>query len=141
MKSLVFISSIALLAAGLFFAGWRFGYHQRAFDREYAVPLMDKRLADAASKAVLLHLMDLGQYSDARAIVQGQFNNEFLQIALDSGDWDISKEERVRKTCAMIVSFRSAYPSNYLCRPDHGDAWTVDQVNAYLKRMTEGIKN
>jgi len=140
MKSLICILLTAFLAVGLFFAGWRFGYHQLEAGREFAVPLIDTRLANAASKAVILHLMDLGQYSDARAIVQGQFNNQMLEVALDSGDWDVSRHDAARRACEAIVTFRNAYPSNYLCRPDHGDAWTVDQVNAYLKRMTEESK-
>jgi len=140
MKILAIILFVVILAAGLFAVGWQFGYRQKANIGAYAVPVMDRRLGDAASKAVILHLMDLGQYSDARAMVQGQFNNEILEVALDSGDWDISRQDAARGACAAIVTFRNAYPSNYLCRPDHGDAWSVDQVNAYLKRMTEESK-
>ena len=140
MKPLVYISFVALLAVGLFFAGWRLGYHQRETGREFAIPLMDRRLGDAASKAMMLHLMDLGQYSDARAIVQGQFNNEILEVALGSGDWDISRQDAARRACAAIVAFRSAYPSNYVSHPELGDSWTVDQVNTYLRRMTEESK-
>jgi hypothetical protein len=84
--------------------------------------------------------MDLGQYSYARAIIQGQFNNEILEVALGSGDWDIGRQDYARKACAAIVAFRNAYPSNYVSHPELGDTWTVDQVNAYLRRMTEESK-
>lgn len=140
MKILALILSVALLAVALFIAGWRVGYHQRLVSGEYAIPLIDTRLADAESKAVILHLMDLGQYSDARAIIQGQFNNKILEVALYSGDWDARRLDSAHRACEAIVAFRNAYPSNYVCRPDHGDAWMVDQVNAYLRRMTEESK-
>ncbi len=137
MKILALILVVALLAVGLFIAGWRVGYHQRQVSGEYAIPLIDTRLADAASKAVILHLMDMGRYSDARAIIQGQFNNKILEVALYSGDWDPRRLDSARRVCAAIVSFRNAYPSNYVGHPELGDTWTVDQVNAFLKRMTQ----
>lgn len=137
MKTLALILFVALVSVGLFIAGWRIGYHQRQASEKYAIPLIDTRLADAASKATILHLMDLGQYSDARAIIQGQFNNKILEVASFSGDWDALRLDSARRACAAIVSFRNAYPSNYLGHPELGDTWTVDQVNAYLKRMTQ----
>jgi hypothetical protein len=137
MKLFALILSVAVLAVGLFIAGWRIGYHQRLVSGQYAIPLIDTRLADAASKAVILHLMDLGKYSDARAIIQGQFNSKMLEVALDSGDWDARRLDSARRACAVIEAFRNAYPSNYLGHPELGDTWTVDQVNAYLKRMTQ----
>ena len=140
MKMLAMILFVVVLCAALFTAGWRLGFRQKAEIGAYAVPLVDRRLADAGSKALLLHLMDLGQYSDARAMVQGQFNNEILEVALDSGGWDVGRQDAARRACAAIVTFRSAYPSNYVSHPELGDSWTVDQVNAYLKRMTEESK-
>jgi hypothetical protein len=140
MKKFAIILFVVVLSAGLFAAGWRLGYRQKADIGAYAVPLIDIRLAHAASKAVILHLMDLGQYSDARAIVQGQFNNEILEVALDSGDWDARRQDSARRACEAIVTFRNAYPSNYVSHPELGDSWTIDQVNAYLKRMTEDSK-
>ena len=137
MKKLAIILFVVVLSAGLFAAGWRFGYRQKADIGAYAVPLIDIRLAHATSKAVILHLMDLGQYSDARAMIQGQFNNEILEVALDSGDWDARRQDAARRACATIASFRNAYPSNYISHPGLGDSWIIDQVNAYLKRMTE----
>jgi hypothetical protein len=137
MKILASILVSSLLAVGLFVVGWRVGYHQRQASGEYAVPLIDRRLGDATSKAVILHLMDLGQYSDARTIIQGQFNNQILEVSLDSGDWDARRQDFARRACAQIVAFRNAYPSNYLGHPELGDTWTVDQVNAYLKWMTQ----
>jgi hypothetical protein len=137
MKIFALILSVALLAVCLFIAGWRVGYRQRQVSAEYAIPLIDTRLADAASKAVILHLMDLGHYSDARAIIQAQFNSKMLEVALDSGDWDIRRRDSARRACEAIVAFRNAYPSNYASHPELGDTWTAEQVNVYLKRMTE----
>jgi hypothetical protein len=61
MKIFAVILLVVIFAAGLFLVGWRLGYRQKADIGAYAVPLMDKRLGDAASKALILHLMDLGQ--------------------------------------------------------------------------------
>src|ERR1039457_364020 len=121
MKTLALTLFVALLAVGLFIAGWRVGYQQRQASGEYAIPLIDTRLADAASKAVILHLMDLGQYSDARAIIQGQFNNKILEVALYSGDWDVRRQDFARRACEAIVAFRNGYPSNYVSHPELGD--------------------
>ena len=140
MKWLIYMLFVALLAVGLFFTGWRLGYHHRETDREFAVPLIDRRLGDATSKAMILHLMDVGQYTDARAIIQAQFNHEILEVALGGPDWDVGRQDYARKACASIVAYRNAYPSNYLGHPELGNTWTVDQVNAYLRRMTEESK-
>ena len=137
MKILAIILLVVILAAGLFAVGWRLGYRQKADIGAYAVPLFDRRLGDAASKAEILHLMDLGHYSDARYIVRGQFNMDILELDSLERDSDIRRQEFARRICAKIVTFRSEYPSNYVSSPGLGQEWIEGQVDSYLKKAAE----
>ena len=134
MKILAIILFVVILAAGLFAAGWQFGYRQKAVIGAYAVPLFDRRLGDAAGKAEVLHLMDLGHYSDARYIIQGQFNLDILEVTSLERDADIRRQEFARRICAKILAYRNEYPSNYVSDPALGQAWIEGQVDSYLKK-------
>jgi hypothetical protein len=134
MKTLAIILITVIVAGGLFAVGWRFGYHQHKDIRAYAIPLVDRRLGDAASKAEILHLMDLGHYSDARYIVQGQFNMDILEVDSLESDSDIHRQDLARRICAKILDYRSAYPSNYVSDPAFGQAWIEGRVDSYLKK-------
>ena len=137
MKIYAMILFAVVFAAGLFVAGWRIGYRQREDIRAYAVPMVDRRLGDAAAKAEILHLMDLGHYSDARYIVQGQFNLDILEVDSLESDADIRRQDWARRVCAKIVSYRSQYPSNYVSDPGLGQAWVEQRVDLYLKKAGE----
>jgi hypothetical protein len=137
MKTLTVFVFVVILGAGLFSAGWRFGYRQKANIGAYAVPLIDRRLADAASKAEILHLMDAGHYSDARSIIRGQFNLSVLEVMGLEADWDETRVDAARKLCAKMVAYRNEYPSNYVSDPSLGQTWVDEQVDSYLRRVGE----
>jgi hypothetical protein len=137
MKILAVILFVVILASALFAVGWRLGYRQKADIAVYAVPLFDRRLGDAASKAEILHLMDLGHYSDARSLVKVQFNLDILELDSLERDADIRRQEFARRICAKIVAYRSEYPSNYVSSPGLGQEWIEGQVDSFLKKTGE----
>lgn len=137
MKTLTVIVSAAIIGAGLFAVGWRFGYQQKEDAGVYAVPLIDRRLADAASKAEIIHLMDGGHFSDVRFILQAQFNNCILDVMGLEAGWDERKSETARRICAKMVSYRNEYPSNYVSSPSLGQTWVDQQVDTYLRKTAE----
>jgi hypothetical protein len=100
--------------------------------------MIDRRLADALSKAEMLHLMDSGHYSDARAFLLGQFNNDILEVSGLERGWDDFRMNHARLICSKIIAYRNEYPSNYLSGP--GTQWVFEQVDSYLKKMSEEPK-
>jgi hypothetical protein len=137
MKILAIILFAVILAAGLFAAGWRMGCRQQAAIGACAEPLYDRRLSDAAAKAEILHLMDLGHYSDARYFVQGQFNMDILEVDSLERDADVHRQDLARRMCAKILAYRNEYPSNYVSDPALGQAFVEGQVDSFLKKNGE----
>ena len=137
MKTLTMIVVAAIFGAGLFVGGWWFGSRQKTQIEDYATPILDTRLADALSKASVLHLMDAGHYSDARAMLQGQLNLSVVSaIGLEAG-LDDRRLEEARRVCAKMVAYRDEYPSNYVSDPALGQTWTDQQVDSYLRKVGE----
>jgi hypothetical protein len=122
MKKFTFIIGLILIAAALVAAGWWLGGRERYLADAYATSTVDKLLAEASVKALILHQLDAGNTGEARQLLRLELDGEILVLdsLLDSAD--ARNRDLARKVFARMASYRAEYPSNYTAQMPEADA-------------------
>lgn len=117
-----FIIGLILIAAALMAVGWWLGARERYLTEAYATSTVDKLLAEASVKALILHQLDAGNMGEARQLLRLELDGDILVVdsLLDSSD--ARNRDFARKVFARMASYRAEYPSNYTAQMPEVDA-------------------
>ena len=111
MKKLAFILGILILAAAVLLVGYWFGAEHRMLSELYSIPMIDKALTDAGTRAMLIEQIDSGHATDARQHLELQLDGDILTIDSLLDLSDARTRDLAQKVFARIASYRVEHPN------------------------------
>jgi len=137
MKKLAISLISIVVAAALVAVGWWFGFQQRSLTEAYAVPVVDRHIAETAMTLSLLRQLESGRIADANHMLRLRLDGDILTVDGLMDYTDARTRETARKIFATIAEFRATHPSSYTGSLAQTDAEVDAKIASILKRAQQ----